>query len=243
MMEPLLSKCSLSLHQNQPISFFASFRNEIDEINCVWNLHLPNRIPARFHDEKCNLLNVLEQARLHPNLEDKRIWNFDPSNIFTCKSFFHSLIDDPSSHVHQAFKGLWKAMIPSKAKFFGWLLLHGGLNTYEKLQRRMPHLFISPHCCFMCMMESENVNHLFFQCNVACQVWDRWDVFSGGLVSNPRSMFGLKAISDRLIGKSRRKHIIGVATLAILWGLWLERNKRLFEDKEQSIEPCGNQVN
>lgn len=41
---------------------------------------------------------------------------------------------------------------PKKVRFFIWELNHSCINTFDKLQRRSPCLYISPSCCPMCSL-------------------------------------------------------------------------------------------
>ena len=63
-------------------------------------------------------------------------------------------------------KLVWHNSITPKYSFILWLGLKDRLLTREKLRD-----FIEDQSCPLCNAESENIDHLFFRCQVGNQIW------------------------------------------------------------------------
>ncbi|KAB2635258.1 hypothetical protein D8674_025792 [Pyrus ussuriensis x Pyrus communis] len=104
---------------------------------------------------------------------------------------------------------IWKSKVPPKVKVLVWLVAIGSLNTCDQIQRRSPFICISPHWCSLCKAKEESVNHIFLHCSYTIQLCTNFEALG----------IGRKA-----------KALWGCLVLAVFWNIWLERNKRIFED-------------
>jgi len=79
------------------------------------------------------------------------------------------------------------------------------------------------------------MNHLLLHCDVACVLWNA--IFSRFSLSwvMPRRVVDLFACWWTG-GRSRSAVVRKMVPYCLLWCLWRERNDRLFEDKEKTIE-------
>lgn len=93
-------------------------------------------------------------------------------------------IDFSVKELYIAFMGQsqrvpWAKMVcqnaaPPKYLFITWFLLHGKLATCSYLQK--VGVQVDP-VCYICEQENETLEHLFFECIVARDVWNgvsRW---------------------------------------------------------------------
>jgi hypothetical protein len=62
---------------------------------------------------------------------------------------------------------VWKLLIPPRIHFFLWLLSNNRLLTRDNLERRQK---LDNNICLFCD-EKESIEHMFFSCVVARQVW------------------------------------------------------------------------
>ena len=89
--------------------------------------------------------------------------------------------------------------------------------TRDNLRKRG---IVKPLECGLCK-EVETVNHLFFDCLVSRQLWGMvFEVF-GIIVTN------FESIATRWLCNKRFLHF-NVATSAVLWGIWNNRNSLVF---------------
>ncbi|GFZ05500.1 hypothetical protein Acr_17g0010720 [Actinidia rufa] len=121
-------------------------------------------------------------------------------------------------------KMVWSSCIMPKNSFILWLGLKDRLLTRDKIQE-----FSEDKSCPLCTNLDESVDHLFFQCNVAKQVWlcvKQWLGIS-------RSMSTLKAASKWIFKEAKGTWIqakakkIGLA--CVVYYIWEARNERIFK--------------
>lgn len=106
-----------------------------------------------------------------------------------------------------------------------------GLYTCDMIQRRRPNSCFSPHWCILCKGCSKLVVHLFLHCWVNSNLWLRlfrefgisWVVYRD-----------CSSLSEKhnLQGNGKRAKVLwDCIVLAIIWMVWLERNRLIFEDR------------
>ncbi|CAN1772223.1 hypothetical protein LINPERHAP1_LOCUS12131 [Linum perenne] len=101
----------------------------------------------------------------------------------------------------------------------------------DNLQKRG---FIGPNICVMCRADLESVSHLFLSCPFACYIWVA--LSSKLAIWGPFSMDIQEFIRSWQAGNySRRTRVFAEMLMhAIFWVIWLERNARIFRDRERS---------
>ena len=85
----------------------------------------------------------------------------------------------------------------------------------------------------MCKSNGENANHLFLHCQVASFLWQKLFREAGLLWEYPTQTSVLFSQIRFGFGKGKKAKVLwGCGVLAVFWVLWLERNRRIFEDYE-----------
>jgi hypothetical protein len=98
--------------------------------------------------------------------------------------------------------------------------------------------------CVMCKKHGESVDHLFLHCDVAWVVWSYFYSLFGVEWVMPSSVLDLLSGWGTLLGRGSAIRIWKQIPLCVLWGLWRERNSRLFEDVEVTVGAlCRNVLN
>ena len=138
-----MSKYSIKLNWLYSVSFYFGFRHNFS----IWEMM-----------KVASLLSLLEGY----SFRDVRIWNPNPSEGFSCISFFRLLLD-PSLLELFVFDIVWRIKIPMKVRFFIWQVLLGRVSTGDRLVRRRTTL-VEPLCCILCRKAEEDMNHLFWDC-------------------------------------------------------------------------------
>ena len=120
---------------------------------------------------------------------------------------------------------LWSVRLPTKIKFFGWLLHHGCLNT----RARLFHRNIKPReesYCELCTSTLETDTHLFLNCPKALAVWCRLQfVLTDTTLKRPWD-FGAPTTLPTVL----RLDIM----MLLLWNVWKARNDLIFEHQDHS---------
>ncbi|KAL5549263.1 hypothetical protein UlMin_004494 [Ulmus minor] len=145
---------------------------------------------------------------------------------------------------------LWAAVIRSKyglnregwdtnlvTVVFAWLVFHGKLNTCDRVQRKNPQMNLFPNMCAMCKKDAETADHLFLHCMTARYLWVKVLGEVGLYWVDPATVKGI--MLDRTLGFGRNKMaqtLWNCMVFSLLWNIWMERNSRIFEDKESVLE-------
>ena len=209
----------------------------------IASLASPNTFPVSWdfgfrrslNDEEVGELSVLlvllERVNLNSARADTRSWNLETSGFFSSKSFYKFLIDNSSDPAFLPASLIWKSKVPLKIKILGWLVAHGRVNTCDLLQRRRPNVCFSPHWCVLCKKQGESVDHVFVQCEVVSQLWERLFLEASLTWEMPAGSRQFLSVSRLGFGRGKKAKVLwGNSVLAVIWVIWMERNRRIFED-------------
>ena len=126
-------------------------------------------------------------------------------------------------------KVVWESWSLPKHSFVLWLAVLGKLRTKDRL-----HFIPSDLNCVFCNQEPESHCHLFFQCPWTSSFWGsiaRWLHLPRQLPTLSSAIRGLAPKKKSTVHKMRRASLSIVVYL-----LWEERNKRLFDNSTVSID-------
>jgi hypothetical protein len=148
-------------------------------------------------------------------------WRLEQSGKFSTRSLYLALCKKPEVPLT---KFIWDNHLPLKIKIFTWQLSRGRLPCNDQIHARGG---CADGLCALCG-QVETVDHLFFQCPLACFLWSGVrDQFS--VDWNPKSRVQWFAILNSLNPKTQRPVWVFFAALA--WALWTTRNKFTIERK------------
>ncbi|KAM7473769.1 hypothetical protein LguiB_021012 [Lonicera macranthoides] len=225
--------CRISLNKGKSISSLASLNsNQI----ASWNLSFSRSFNEREFEEFVSLMNIIEGIRLFPGCKDKRRWLLKGEG-FSCSSLFKSLIDYPLDPYFTPSKLIWAAGIPTKVQVFTWLVAHGRVNTCDLLQKRRPNYCLSPSWCVLCKQNEETLSHILLHCPYSYFIWAKaWAEFNLCWVL-PKSGAELLPMDINIDGDIPKiRTLWRCIKVAVMWMIWIERNNRIFEGKEEQRE-------
>lgn len=183
-----------------------------------------------------SLLDSLQSIFLSRRSPDKRVWSLESFAKFTSKSFFLALSNPSSIESSLPHRKIWKLAVLPRVKAFSWTAALGRINTMDMLQRRRPFMPLSSHWCALCHMDGESVHHIFLHCSFTHKVWIHFISRIGVYWVMPKKL-QLMFSSWKSFGASLRSTKFGDYLLhAILWGIWRERNNRIFLGKDRNCE-------
>lgn len=235
--------CDESLRSMYP-SVFEAMRSknlllsqivEIHDGRCAWNLNPRRRLTDIEIAQVAELSKKLDRVCLNDD-EDIRVWEKD-LNPFSANRVL-KLLTSQRSIAGQFFLNnfpadrIWRVVaVPPKVGFFMWTLVRGRVLTVENLIKRGLHIV---NRCVLCQAMDESVEHLFNNCNVTKEIW----AFFGGAFK-----VNFLTASD-IAGKLSMKPDAGLTRVgrkywetcihAVTWGIWMERNSRIFEGKNRT---------
>ena len=165
---------------------------------------------------------------------DTIMWNLTPSRTYTAASAYRCQF--LGAHSPFDTDKIWKANAEPKCRFFAWLVAHRKIRTAENLALRgWPHDPI----CRLCHIHPETVQHLCHDCSFTKAVRDA--VFASKELPIPLSAttmdrdfdgWWLQYISNFT---NKKKRVASGIITYIIWGVWKERNRRVFSNTAMSI--------
>ena len=200
-----------------------------------WDLHFYRDMHVLEIQNFATMSVILDQVRLNGEMEDIRIWNQDRSGGFSCKSAIAALQHDENVPDFPFYQFVWKSNIPTRIRFFAWSLSLEKINTFDILQKKRPFMSLNPSWCVMCKQNQESALHLFLQCDFATHLWAK--VFSEFRLSweVPNNLLDLlKGCLNVRWSKTIKKLWVTVVW-AVSWGIWRERNSRIFKEEYESV--------
>ncbi|XP_039115891.1 uncharacterized protein LOC120251437 [Dioscorea cayenensis subsp. rotundata] len=101
--------------------------------------------------------------------DDVHTWTLDKSGTITIKSFYKFLIDGGTRS--SLYLLSWKNHCPSKITLFCWLAGEDKILTLSNLFKKGYNFQNSTDTCVLCHNASENLQHLFIDCEFSKRIW------------------------------------------------------------------------
>ena len=112
-----------------------------------------------------------------------------------------------------------------------WTAAHGQILTLDNL---MLHGRPLTNRCCLCCCNAESVNHLLLFCSIAHSLWTYMFRLFGMEWVMPGSVVDLLFCWYHWLGK-HSSDIWDLALGCLMWTIWIERNRRSFEDEEKMV--------
>ena len=138
-----------------------------------WNFNFRRNLTDTEIEFLQRLMSSLSSVHFSPSMTDSRTWSMSSSSLFTVKSFFLSLSNFSNPILFLMAKFMWKSKAPAKDKALAWLVVHGKVNTNDKLQLRRPYKSLCPQCRILCKGNGESIDHLFLHCPLTLGLWHK----------------------------------------------------------------------
>jgi hypothetical protein len=173
--------------------------------------------------------NISAAGVILGNSEDTLLWTGGDASGKATVIFFYSALVSTRNYQQEANwkQKLWKWNTLLKIKLFTWLTINRKILTWEGLQRRG---WVGPGWCVFCKRNLENIEHMFIDCNFTRKVW----AWLKHLLNLNNDWKG-QDIIDCYLQWINDKSVFPELAAITCWGLWLERNKCVFENKALSI--------
>lgn len=139
-----------------------------------------------------------------------------------------------SCNVHK----VWKMKVPPRMKVFAWLVFYNKILTRDNLAKRGWQL---ASICFLCRDACENIKHMFSECTLTLEVYDKVSLhFKFPQRDWRRTLQEMQAQNwiVRKGGGSKMEDII-IITMFICWR---ERCRIIFKEEANSTEYMKQEV-
>jgi hypothetical protein len=196
-----------------------------------WNVIFIRSIQDWEMDIISTLFEMLYSCKISQGNADRLYWSPSKKGVFEVKSFYKILSNTATEMF--PWKSIWRSKVPSRVAFFGWNAVLGRILTHDNMRKRS--IVIVEWCC-MCKKNGESVDHLLIHCEVATRIWHYMFTLFGIEWVMPQKVLDLFACWNHVGGRDLAKAIWRMVPLCVIWCIWRERNARLFEDKECSVD-------
>jgi len=117
-----------------------------------------------------------------------------------------------------------------KWKFILWLALKGKLQTLDRIGQWM----MIDEVCPLCRSDGESLQHLFFSCPVAGNIWGSLLQWQGITRSNQGWLEEVQWAQRNCKGKRKGASVYKMVLVATVYQVWQERNIRMFQHSTRS---------
>ena len=159
-------------------------------------------------------------------MADKPIWSLESKGLYSVKSMYKMINWGGMVSIWRDY--IWKIKVPPNIHVFLWLIVHNKSLTRDNLAKRQHVEDLT--CVFCC--EPESLQHLFFYCVVARQVWL--------VIANCTKMPVPNSFESLLPFWKKKKSFdaVNLISAATLWSLWLFRNEIVFQGRRWRSIKC-----
>jgi hypothetical protein len=209
-----------------PALFSHAIRPNISISDCWangnWTIPLHHITSNQAAVEKEALLTFLHTCTLQDTVMDKRAWRSNRSETFSVRNLYKLMNWGGIEQIGAA--EIWNCSAPRKGKIFAWQLIKGRIKVRALLFKQ--NIIADEKCPFGCNA-TETVKHFTMDCIRTKQI----------LALVGIDFTGISEIPDiYVLGKERwathKKNAWGTVITAMLWSIWLSRNKKVFDDIE-----------
>ena len=190
----------------------------------IWNVTFGRNFNDWEMATVTTFLNMLEFKSPIREVADGSWWQLRRNGSFDVRSWYGALC--AATPTVFPWRSIWRSKAPRRVQFFVWTAAWNKVLTCDNLIKRG---FIITSWCCMCKGSGETVDHLLIHCQVARSLWC-WILRVFGL-----SWVFPETVKDLLFNwwNGLGKHasdIWNLVPLCLMWIVWLERNRRSFED-------------
>ncbi|XP_022681253.1 uncharacterized protein LOC101760247 isoform X1 [Setaria italica] len=180
------------------------------------------------------LWQVVQQVALRPGVQDEITWKFTADGNYSAKSAYAAQFIGSASTNFDSL--IWKIWAPRSCKTFSWLAIQNRLWTADRLQKRG---WPNPATCPLCRRSQESALHLFAECRVTTRIWAMVADWLSAPAIHPRTWQQADTLhhwwSMRAGANSCSKRGMRTLIMLVTWTIWRERNMRIFNSKESSV--------
>ena len=130
---------------------------------------------------------------------------------------------------------LWKNNAPSKILIFAWRVLINKIATRDALSRRGVLRDDADRRCVLCSSEDETIKHIFLDCRVAKKIWQQVCLWLDVPIVEGEDIQAHFMAFGKLIKGKKQKRVKHLIWMAVIWNIWLTRNKVIFKEEATTI--------
>ncbi|WMV36518.1 hypothetical protein MTR67_036414 [Solanum verrucosum] len=164
---------------------------------------------------------------------DRLAWGHHKDGVFSVNRLYNWGLKRCAGRSIGPWNTIWKSVAPAKVKCFTWLVARKKCLTHEAMQKRGINIVSR---CLLCKEALETNKHLFMHCKVTAQVWALFTSIANEYWTMPEHTSDLLSCWIKRGGSKSQKRWWRTVPACIWWIIWKERNQRIFEGKECTIQ-------
>ncbi|XP_071705293.1 uncharacterized protein [Rutidosis leptorrhynchoides] len=189
----------------------------------IWNRDC---IGGRNEEYLANLVNLLPNIQFTDE-HDGYSWAIDNSNeysVFSTRNFIDNQI-----LITDNIKTRWVKELPIKINIPLWRIARDRLPNRVNLHQR--GIVLQRNDCPVCNSEAETLNHLFFFCELAQDLWRKIRLWCDSNIPNFSNWNDWISWYDNWVGLNTSKCRAYCIVAAYFWIMWRFRNGVVFQDE------------
>ncbi|KAL4589816.1 hypothetical protein LXL04_002726 [Taraxacum kok-saghyz] len=187
---------------------------------------------GRERTEEIDMKNFIQTRQLEDGSRDR--WIFKGASKGILSSAWIRGRMDLCKSVGKIFKNEWINWIPIKENIFVWKILKGRMAVRKTLAEM--DIDILSTKCEVCNDFVEDIDHLFFKCDLASWLWSRLGLWINSSIPSFESLHDCFAWVDRVYKPSVSNKIVKILVVVLLKSIWIHRNDIMFNDKRVEKE-------
>lgn len=184
-------------------------------------------------DQLVRLWEAVRNVHLDSEEPDQIVWKFTSSGHYTASSAYHAqCLGAPNTNFNSL---IWKVWAPGKCKFHAWLIIQNRVWTSDRLATRG---WRNNGHCPLCRCDTETALHLVAMCRYTKRIWRLVATWAGYQQLEPAQWEEARSVHQWWESLANTPGIpkkgLRSLILLVVWEIWKERNRRIFDHKEMA---------
>ncbi|GKV14959.1 hypothetical protein SLEP1_g25757 [Rubroshorea leprosula] len=208
-----------------------------------WNLKWRRRLMEWEEESALELSKMIEEEKIQPRITDKWEWVHKRDGKYSSSSAYSLLSNTQQNPNEKFFKRIWNNNIPSKIAAFNWRVVLDKIPTNKNLLKRGIDSVMDDGKCRLCEEEEEEDSaHLFLRCKVAKWTWKECAKWWGISIRLESDCWKAFEHLHTWTNDNRLKNGWDCIWSAVIWSIWLMRNRKVFQGQETNMDWLCNPI-
>ncbi|GKV05586.1 hypothetical protein SLEP1_g17582 [Rubroshorea leprosula] len=201
-----------------------------------WNMTWRRALFQWEEEAEKELQKTIEKVKISPGCADRWEWIHSADGQYSTTTAYAVLAKQrKEDDEEKIFKRVWNPTIPTKVAAFNWRVLMDRIPTRSNLFKRGIIKEVEERKCALCMGEEEDSSHLFLNCSVAKWLWKACTKWWGVKIVLQKECWPTFQHLGAWTKKTYKKEGWDCIWNAMLWTVWMARNKKIFDNAEVNL--------
>ncbi|GKV46811.1 hypothetical protein SLEP1_g53774 [Rubroshorea leprosula] len=207
-----------------------------------WKLNWRRRLMEWEEESTYELSKMIEKVKMQPRIIDKWEWVHKRDGKYSSSSACSLLSNAQQTPNEKCFKRICNHNIPSKIAAFNWRVVLDKIPTKKNLLKRGIDSVMDDVKCRLCEEEDEDSAHLFLRCKVVKWIWKECAKWWGISIRMETDCWTTFDHLEAWTNDKRLKNGWDCIWSAVIWSIWLLRNRKIFQGQETNMDWLCNPI-